>query len=517
MDHHPLSRRLVCAAVAVVATASAFTVAAQDTEAPLKGRPTIPSGPAIPSECREPQACSERALEARERGAYETFHDLAWRAVQTGGMNDPDVMYLLARAQALSGRRRDAAITLRRLAEGGVPNDAATHEDFRRVRELPEWPYIQTLAARARPTEPERKAGAAAGKPAPPAVATPSKAAIAVEVPPPPVAVATPPPVVLPPPPAVAVAKPPTPAALPPPPAVRASLRFDPARVEEAARFSTPSFTPGGLAYDAVSRRFLFGDVAGRRLFVVGEGSERTLDLVRADSAGFDDVTAIAIDARRGDLWVASTAASTAAGGTVGAVHRLQLISGRALTKFTVPGAGLARLQDLAVTSDGHVLILDSATPRVLVLRRGATAPEVLMRLTTPDPVSLTVVDDGSLAYVAHADGITRIDLRARRATAIDAKAAALGGFEFIRWHRNALVGSQRQPDGTQGLVRLQLAREGRAVTGATLIDRPPADGDAVFAAMSGGDLYYLLTGGPENQTAGTALMNVRVRRVTLP
>jgi hypothetical protein len=471
--NRPLSQRIVRVGLAVVVlTTSASTAATQD------------------SECREPQACSERALEARERGAYETFHDLAWRAVQTSRPDDPAVLYLLARAQALSGRRRDAAITLRRLAEAGVPNDAATHEDFRRVRELPEWPYIQTLAARITP-------------PSTPVVAAP------------PAPAAAPPPAVLPPPRAPAVAKTPTPAApTPPVPVVRPSLRFDPARVEDAARFSTAAFTPGGLAYDAVSKRFLFGDAVGRRLFVVGEGSERTLDLVRADSAGFDAVAAIAIDARRGDLWVASSGAD----GKAGAVHRLQLISGRALSNVAVPGGtGPVLLQDIAVTSDGEVLILDRATPRILVLRRGATAPEVLMPLRTPDPVSLAVADDGGLAYVAHADGITRIDLRARRATALDAKSAALGGFEFIRWHRGALVGSQPQPDGTHGLVRLQLAREGRAVGGATLIDRTPADGKAVFAAMSGGDLYYLLTGGPENQTAGPALMNVRVRRVTLP
>jgi len=105
-------------------------------------------------ECREPQMCRELALEARERGAYETFHDLAWRAVQTGRPNDPDLMYLLARAQALSGRRRDALVTLRRLAEAGVANDAATDEDFRRVRELGEWQYIVTLASKAPPAKP---------------------------------------------------------------------------------------------------------------------------------------------------------------------------------------------------------------------------------------------------------------------------------------------------------------------------------------------------------------------------
>ena len=85
---------------------------------------------------------------------------------------------------------------------------------------------------------------------------------------------------------------------------MRSTLRVERVSVEEAARFSTQPFVPGGLAYDAVSQRLLFGDVTGRRLFVVGGGSDRTVDLVRADSAGFDEVTAIAVDDKRGDLWV---------------------------------------------------------------------------------------------------------------------------------------------------------------------------------------------------------------------
>src|SRR6185503_16642429 len=124
-------RFLVCAGLAPVAPSVA--VAAQ----------------VAPIECHESQACRELALEARARGAYETFHDLAWRAVQTGRPNDPDLMYLLARAQALSGRRRDALVMLRRLAESGAVNDAATDPDLRSVRELPEWPYIAELSARA--------------------------------------------------------------------------------------------------------------------------------------------------------------------------------------------------------------------------------------------------------------------------------------------------------------------------------------------------------------------------------
>ena len=73
--------------------------------------------------CTEWRDCREMALAAADRGEYETFHDLAWRTVQTGPPKDPALMYLLARAQALSGRPHDALVMLRRLAEMGVPSD----------------------------------------------------------------------------------------------------------------------------------------------------------------------------------------------------------------------------------------------------------------------------------------------------------------------------------------------------------------------------------------------------------
>ena len=471
-------------------------------------------------ECHEPQACRELALEARTRGAYETFHDLAWRAVQTGRPNDPELMYLLARAQALSGRRRDAVIMLRRLAEAGHVNDAATDEDFRRVRELSDWRYVETLSSRPRPVAAEPASAAVIAKP-PATTATkpppPTEPPAATAVEPPPRRVVTPPA------PAAAAAPPPAPAVTPratpvaPPAAVavKNALRVVPAKAEEAARFSTRAFVPGGVAYDAVSRRLLFGDVTGRRLFVVGEGSDRSVDLVRADSAGFDDVTAIAINPARGDLWVASTAAN----GSGGALHRLQLISGRSLTKLPVPGQGPARLIDLAVTGDGTILILDSATPRLFVHRPGGTAVELLMPLMTPQPVSITVSDDGRVVYAAHQEGISRIDLASRRASALTApKSIVLGQFGFIRWHRDALVGSQVQPDGSRGLVKLKLNRDGRAVTEATLIGGPSsAEGDATAATISNGDLYYLMAVRPESQSAGSESTDVQVQRIKLP
>ena len=102
------------------------------------------------------------ALDAAGQGQYERFHDLAWRTIQTGPKSDPALMFLLARAQVLSGRPDEALKMLRRLADKGVAATAITDTDFSRVRELPGWPQVEAALA----------AGASGAlRPAPPPVA----------------------------------------------------------------------------------------------------------------------------------------------------------------------------------------------------------------------------------------------------------------------------------------------------------------------------------------------------------
>jgi hypothetical protein len=455
-------------------------------------------------DCRTADECRDRALEARARGEYERFHDLAWRAIQSGPANDPDLMYLLARAQALSGRRRDSLIMLRRLADMGVATDAASEEDFRRTRELAGWTDIETTFERL------RAAGPAPARPISPSPATPASPAAAA-----PVAVAKPAPEkpgapsALPPSPP---AEPPVPSPAPAPAAAARALAIAPRPATEVVRFSTEGFLPAGLAYDEVSRRFLFGDTLGRRLFVVGEGSNRTVDLVRGESAGFHEITAIEIGSR-GDLWVTSTAATGEAAG----IHRLQLISGRAIETFEPPPGGRVGLRDLAVAGNGTVLVLDSGAGRVLRLRSGARTVETAMPIDVADALSLAVTDSDRYAYLAHAAGIVRLDLQARTARAVTAPAGLpLGNVERIRWHRNTLVGIQTLPDGTRGLVVLQLDRAGNAVTAGTVID-PSVDRDARSPLLTvvGDDAYYSVIDGASAVT-GKAAIDVLVRRVRL-
>ena len=394
--------------------------------------------------CTEWHDCRQLALAAAERGDYQTFHDLAWRAVQTGPPNDPALMYLLARAQALSGRPHDALIMLERLAGMGVPSDAATNEEFSRTRQLPGWPEVAARIDRL--VHPGSTPAAAPAAPA--AVGSPT--------------------------------------AVP-------SNAPSPASASEAVRFSAEGFARAGLAYDAVSHRFLFGDRLGRKLIVVGEGSNHAIDFVRADSAGFHEISALEIDARRGDLWVTSV---VPADGT-GTLHKLQLVSGRPLRAFSVStDLKPVELVDLAVTPGGTVFVLDSASGQLLVLRAGGTSLERVMRIDAREPASLAVGGDDGVAYVAHRDGVSRIDLRARTATPVAAPSSvSLAHLERIRWRRQSLIAVQAGDDGVRRIIRLDLNATGRAVTAETRLEGPVPTAGQAFVTLSGDELVYLVDG----------------------
>src|SRR5262249_18372531 len=129
--------------------------------------------------CGEWHECERLARDSYARGEYERFHDLAWRAVQTGPARKPELMYLLARAQSLSGRPHEALIRLGRLADMGFTGDAATDDDFRAVRQLRQWVELAEPIAAAAPTAaaPPPPNIPSPAAPPPPTIAAPAIAA----------------------------------------------------------------------------------------------------------------------------------------------------------------------------------------------------------------------------------------------------------------------------------------------------------------------------------------------------
>jgi hypothetical protein len=429
----------------------------------------VPLQSANRADCRDVAECRQLALEARSREEFELFHDLAWRAFQKGPKNDPELMTLVARAQSQSGRPHDALVMLGRLADMKVMTDAATSDDFRRVRELPGWPELQARIA---------------------AIDTPSATVLA-----PPASAAAPSPKAI---------APATPKAAPrdePEKTPSAAVVGEPG---EALRFTTPPFTPGGLAYDAVSNRFIVGDRDSRKLSVVGERSHNVSNLASSDTAGFGAIAALAIDPREGDLWVVSSDDGSAS------VHKLQLISGRVFFTVQSPGGTAARFADVSVTPQSTVIALDDVGRRLFRVRPKSKELEVGRVLEVQNPASIAAPSD-SIVYVAHPKGIARVDLASGSERAVRARNRIdLSGLTWIRPYRNGLVGVQRTEGDVFRIVRITLDAAGTSATALSVLDKDVAMAAPAAAAVAGDTLYYLSV--PSAESTEKIVRRVKLR-----
>jgi hypothetical protein len=447
-------------------------------------------------ECRNWRDCRQLALDALVSGDYERFHDLAWKTVQTGPPRDPDLMFLLARAQSLSGRPHDALVMLGRLAEMGVAADVAASDEFEVVRTLPGWPAVEALiatVARPGPTDSLK----ASSVPSPPASATrPAPSARKPSE-------------------SGATAVPPRPSS-----ASSASSASSVASVssssslftaEDAVRVPAAALSPTGLSYDRVSGRFVVADRHARKLVIIDERSRHVVDLVGAESAGFHEITALEIDPRRGELWVVSAAAPGTDAQPV--LHKVQLVSGRPLAALPLPEAfGAARFDDVAVSDGGTVFVLDGLGGRIFRLGTDQHSFVVAAAVGPGYPTSVAPSDDRTV-YVAHAEGIVRLDVATGAVTPLSGpKDVQLTGFERVRWDRDSLIGIQRLPDGTRRVVSIRLARTGGRAVSMDVIAPDVSMPDPMAATLSE-HVFYFVTEQPQGSGAGPEII---VRRAQL-
>jgi hypothetical protein len=415
-----------------------------------------------PVSCADVTSCRADAEAAAARGDYETFHDLAWRAIQKGKPNDPTLMFLLARAQSLSGRPDDAIVMLGRLADLHVPIDLSRPE-FARARTRPGWATLEQKVA---------------GTPAPKRAGPPSDAAAA-----PATAART----AAPAPPSLAVPEAAVPRAAAPAAPKAAAAPAPAPEPGEVTTFEAPAALAAfAIAHDTVSRRFVIGDAASRRLLVVDEVSKHVVPYVSAASAGFyDQLTSLALDAKRGDLWVASVKGRGDEATSV--VHKLQLVSGRGLMEVRPDEALHAvRIVDLTVAPDGTVYALDAAGGRILRVRAGTRAFEIVLGVDAPDLAAVVAIDDRAL-LVASGRGLLHVDLTAHAVQAVKSL-EDLGGFTSLSWRGGALYAVQHVA-GASLAVRVAIDGATRARPRAILASAQAP----IVATVSDGAFYYLV------------------------
>jgi hypothetical protein len=252
------------------------------------------------------------------------------------------------------------------------------------------------------------------------------------------------------------------------------------------------------LAYDAVSARFILADEGSDVLQVVSETSGSVTNLVSSGWSKNSRITAVAIDRRRGDLWVAGTDQTE---GSTGTLHRLQLISGRLLQTIVVTDdVGPTHFSTLAIGS-GALFVLDTARNRIFTLAPKTDTLRVFQTLPADiEPTGLAFAD--TALYVSHVSGLLRIDLTSKSARPVSASNGVdVSNLHSLAWHRGSLMAVQRNMSGAV-TVRVKLNARGNEVTAREVVE----NAGATAAALSG-DAYYFL-GGRSHQT-GLAFRSV--------
>ena len=133
------------------------------------------------------------------------------------------------------------------------------------------------------------------------------------------------------------------------------------------------------------------------------------------------------------------------------------MVSGRPLDRLDLPeDLAPGRFVDVAVTQDGVVYVLDAAGSRLFSLRPKERSLTVAARLDVRGPSSLAPAGDG-IVYVAHENGVSRVDTTTGRTVPVHARNGALPAFARIRWDGGALLGVERLEDGTCRIVRVRI------------------------------------------------------------
>ena len=431
----------------------------------------ITSSSAQSRACADADECRRLTREAITAGHFERAHDLAWLAYGKAS-RDPETLILLARAQSLSGRADDAFVMLRRLVEAGVAvEDVESSSDFERVRRHTQWPQLQASIAtlRSRVQADERVAVNAR----PPASTPPPEPERAPEI----------------------VSK--EEASIAPAPArVPDSEPIAVAPVSAGADLALPDDAPlpRALAHDAVSARFVLGYSTTDALTVLSQTSTNATALTSRGWSGRERTTAIAIDAQSGDLWVAVHGASGPA------LHRLQLISGRRLENLELPGGEDAEFVALHASRQ-RIFALDRTGRRVYWRAPQSRSLEVWASL--PEDIAPTsLAASQNAVYVAHADGLLRIDLASKRQRQITNKEPQmLSRLHSIAWRDGMLVGVQRRGERLT-VLRIRLNAAGTAATRIENIGQAISEA----ATLSEGDFHYF-----SPADAGVALRAIKV------
>ncbi|MGH8041477.1 MAG: hypothetical protein ACREPN_05470 [Rudaea sp.] len=254
------------------------------------------------------------------------------------------------------------------------------------------------------------------------------------------------------------------------------------------------------LAWDGKRGELLVGsarDGAIRRVDAHG----KVANFIAPDASnGLWGVDALAVDAKRGKLYAATSSSAIYKGfngdnaGKAG-IFEFDLASGKFLRKSVFSqDDGAHRLTSLVVAVDGKVYAADAARKQIFKLEDG-TLRDILNNPKLNRFSALAISGDGRTLYLAdYALGIYGFDLATGKAFEVgyDASRLVLGGIVGMHWYDGTLAIVE---DGMvpKRVMRLQLDKDGRSIKSAMPLDVAHPEFSALGASAVAGDKLYTI------------------------
>ena len=275
----------------------------------------------------------------------------------------------------------------------------------------------------------------------------------------------------------------------------------------------------GDLAWDPTRERFLLGTRSDGRLLAMADDGSTELLLQADDKNGLWSIEGLAVDAKNGVLWIASSASPafarySPADARRGALFRFDLATLELRDQYNLPIDGLPHsLGSVALTDTGDVYVVDRAVP--IVFRKAAGDDRLEHFVGMPRLVALTdlaVTPDNSRLFVADAVmGIMVIDPKAGGARMLQGpENLNLYGIYGLEYVDGALVITQ-SGISPQRIMRLELDAVGAAAENVTPMAVALQGFDTPGTGTLRGDRIYYFA------NHGTATDDDRMRLMVTP
>jgi Gluconolactonase len=262
---------------------------------------------------------------------------------------------------------------------------------------------------------------------------------------------------------------------------------------------------PENIAYDPRGDVFYIGSLAQHSVTRIWPSGDTST--IAGPKDGLLRVVGMKTDTSRNRLWVATwgpirDSAQVAKGREyIGRIFAFDLMSGREVLMLTPRDTLHSHsFNDLVVAPNGDVYITDTNEGSIWRVRAGVDTLEYFFapdssRFNAANGIALD--DSGQHLYVAFAEGIARLDVRAGRArllpVPLDVTTASVDG---LYWYHGDLIGVQ-MARSVERVVRFTLDHTGSRVLGAEVLGRShPAFRFPTTGVIVRDSLYYIANPG---------------------